>query len=86
MKPWNTACAVSALGLSAIACDLQQNYVLTRPLEVKLRVDPDRVTDRRTSVTLPPGTRVRQVGFKEDVAFIEVQGTTSLKAIRAASE
>jgi len=37
-------------------------------------------------VTVPAGTRVKQVSFKEDIAFIQIYGHASLGQLRRASE
>jgi hypothetical protein len=58
-------------------CGIQESYVLQSPLEVRLGSD-------RETITLPAGTRVKRTFFKEDVAWIEVYGETSVSRLRVA--
>ena len=38
------------------------------------------------TVTVPAGTRVKQVSFKEDVAFVEIYGHASREQLRRAGD
>ena len=58
---------------------LEKDYVLREPIQVRLGTNGE-------TVTVPAGTRVKQVSFKEDVAFVEIYGHASREQLRRAGE
>jgi uncharacterized protein YraI len=59
-------------------CGVQESYVLQSPLDVRVG------TDYSQTVSLPVGTRIRRTGYKENVAWIEVEGKSSTSQLRIA--
>lgn len=70
---------VGALGGCGRLLGLEQDYVLREPIRVRLG-------GGRETVTVPAGTRVKQVSFKDDTAFVEISGHASRRQLEAAGE
>ena len=72
---------ISVLGLAGCGrmLGLEQDYVLREPIDVRLG-------NGGQTVNVPAGTRVKQISFKEDVAFIEISGRASRRQLEAAGE